>query len=345
MILYVNKTLAVTATLIGSVLSISSMLADHHLSNKADGSWKWESEYQGQSAVNTLVLESEEGKVSGSFHRGEAVLAVEEGKMDGDTLSFQISVPNDGPVFRFRGDVTETQIQGLVITQDGNEYPWLSKRALSHTDVAGTWNLRIEGDGGTVYEPNLVLKSNGSTLEGVYVATSVEQEFSAKNIKLEGTALSFDVLEENFSLNYVGHVKGTSMEGTLKFNFGDTATGDNEFTGKLKPVSKDVPTSDVDIIGKWQLRIEAGDGNVYEPTVTFRQDGDVVVGVYYATTVNQEFPVASVKFDGDQLTFIVDPDEFTAKYVGKVAGNKLTGTMEIETQDFEAEAEFTAEKQ
>ena len=71
------------------------------------GTWKWSVEPGDQKRVVTLVLKLDGGKLTGTYGSGTTEAKIEDGKIEGDEVSFAVS--------RVRGDRTfTTQYKGKV---------------------------------------------------------------------------------------------------------------------------------------------------------------------------------------------------------------------------------------
>jgi hypothetical protein len=83
----------------------------------ATGTWKWSIERNGQTFETTLKLKQEGEKLTGTISgRNNTETDIEEGKVDGDEVSFQVTREFNGNKFvqKFKGKVEGDTIKGKV---------------------------------------------------------------------------------------------------------------------------------------------------------------------------------------------------------------------------------------
>ena len=209
---------------------------------KADptGTWKWERTRNDRTIVTKLKLKLEKGKVTGFHLRGEdQKTKIEEGKLDGDKLSFRVTRERNDQKFtiKYSGKVTADSIKGEGEFSFGDRtrtFEWEAKRATEIVDVIGTWKLKIERGDGEPIEPTLKLSKNGDKLKGIY--NSRFGEIEAKDVILKDNMLSFTISREtdngSFTVKYKGKPIGRAIKGSLDYKFGDNG-GSADFEGKL----------------------------------------------------------------------------------------------------------------
>jgi len=81
------------------------------------GTWKWSVERNGQTIETTLKLKLEEMKLTGTISgRNNTETAIEDGKVDGDNVSFQVTREFNGNKFvqKYSGKVEGETIKGKV---------------------------------------------------------------------------------------------------------------------------------------------------------------------------------------------------------------------------------------
>jgi hypothetical protein len=88
-----------------------------------------------------------------------------------------------------------------------------------------------------------------------------------------------------------------------------------------------------DISGKWSTEMAGmGGGEPMKINYTFKVSGTTFTGTSEA--MGMENPVTEGKIDGDNVSFVVKVDmmgnEMKMKYKGKIAGDQITLTMEME---------------
>lgn len=81
------------------------------------GTWKWSVERNGQKVETTLKLKMEEKKLTGTISgRNNTETAIEDGKVDGDDISFTVTreFNNNKIVQKYSGKQTGDMIKGKV---------------------------------------------------------------------------------------------------------------------------------------------------------------------------------------------------------------------------------------
>jgi len=93
--------------------------------------------------------------------------------------------------------------------------------------------------------------------------------------------------------------------------------------------------SAADVSGTWKAATETPNGS-FETTFKFKVDGGKLTG----TTSNQfagEQPISEGKVEGDNVSFVVsgsfNGNDFKLNYKGKLAGDELKLTVEIQGMD------------
>jgi hypothetical protein len=100
----------------------------------ATGTWTWTMERQGQSITTTLKLKQDGDKLTGTISgRNNTETPIEEGKVDGDKISFQVKREFQGNsmIIKYHGTVEGDVIKGKTeVERDGQtrERDWEAKR-------------------------------------------------------------------------------------------------------------------------------------------------------------------------------------------------------------------------
>ena len=102
-----------------------------------------------------------------------------------------------------------------------------------------------------------------------------------------------------------------------------------------------------DISGKWVAQIPGRGGNTQETTFTFKVSGGTLTGTVTNPRGDQE--ITEGKVSGDDVSFVVvrkfQDMEMKSVYKGKVAGNEIKFTMEMQGgRGGGTPIEFTAKK-
>jgi hypothetical protein len=99
------------------------------------GTWKWSVDRNGQQVETTLKLKMEEKKLTGTISgRNNTETAIEDGKVDGDDVSFTVNREFNGTkiVQKFNGKLSKDTIKGKIeIERDGQKTSrdWEAKKS------------------------------------------------------------------------------------------------------------------------------------------------------------------------------------------------------------------------
>jgi hypothetical protein len=224
--------------------------------NDPTGIWVWSRELEGQLNRSVLKLVNKNGTLTGTYRRSGQTVPIANGKFDKGEISFDA----EGTLYeqkiraKFHGKLSDHEINGnidLVIEDNSLPLPWTAKRGVDLEDVAGTWKLKLESSNGNAIEPTLKLAVDKEALKGTYQGRFGEQP--ARELKLEGNQLSWQVLADRngrkFKGVYKANIEGSSLKGNLEFDLGGNS-GTMEFTGERqqpkadagKPVGSIAPT-------------------------------------------------------------------------------------------------------
>lgn len=98
-----------------------------------------------------------------------------------------------------------------------------------------------------------------------------------------------------------------------------------------------------DVAGTWNIMLDIG-GNTATPSVTFKQDGETLTGIYHSQMVGEQKITGTIK--GNDISF-----GFTASFDGKAVKVTYSGTVEKSTMKGKVafgdlgEGAFSAKKQ
>ena len=166
-------------------------------------------------------------------------MKLEQGKLDGDKLSFQVTREFNDRKFlvKYEGRLSEESIKGTLeftFNDQSRSFDWEAKRATELADVLGTWNFKITTNNGRVIETSLKLAKDGEKLKGTYTARN--RDIEAEQVTLKDNLLSFRVTREGdgrkFVATYKGKPIGDSIKGTVDYKI-DDRSGSAGFEGKL----------------------------------------------------------------------------------------------------------------
>jgi acetyl esterase/lipase len=102
-----------------------------------------------------------------------------------------------------------------------------------------------------------------------------------------------------------------------------------------------------DVIGKWKLKYEAGDGQTHEPVVTITRNGQDLKGE--CAEGDQKSPVKDLRFKDGQLSFRRDGQHngtpASATFEGRVKGDAIEGEGRWEYQGMSGSFPFTGKRE
>jgi hypothetical protein len=219
-----------------SSLALLVLSLGTHAAEKVDptGMWTWNFTTQnGDTITSTLNLKREGDKLTGTVTgRNGNETAIQNAKLNGEDLSFQVVRERDGNTFttKYHGTVTGDTIKGkMEFERDGEtrSRDWEAKRKGSKTagDLTGNWQYSFTTSGGQTFEPTLKLKQDGDKVSGVLVFG--ENERAISDGKVSNGEFSFKVTRERdgetFTTKYTGKVVGDTLKGKINSNYGGTA--------------------------------------------------------------------------------------------------------------------------
>lgn len=208
-------------------------------------------------------------------------------------------------------------------------------------DPSGTWKWKRELEGNE-NESVLKLKLDKDKLIGTY--TRGEFKSDVKNGKIDKDELSFEVAGKYGDLDieakFRGKVEKDGIKGSIDLNAGGQS-GSIDWDAKRGLDYEDV-------VGKWQLRVESPEGQVYEPVLTLATDKDKKPEGVYTTQEIGEFKLQDITIkDADLLFKIVaerDGNKVTIAYTTKPAGDAIKGKVKLTFNENDFELDFTGKR-
>jgi hypothetical protein len=204
------------------------------------GTWRWDLDMNGETISNVLKLEADkEGKLTGTLEASDRKLAVENGQVDKEEVTFSITLELEQTIqVLFKGKQSGDSIQGKFTAKtpdDEREFKWDAKRSVETADVLGTWQLEIETPDGQMLKPVLLLEKHSDGLKGSY--TNAGKQLEAKELKLKDNNLYFEIDADYqgspLHVEFKGRPYGAKLKGTLEYSVnGDS--GEIDFTGTRK---------------------------------------------------------------------------------------------------------------
>ena len=223
-------------TLAALALTVSVSAAENKNAVDPTGAWKWKFETQnGQTIESSAKLKLESEKLTGTFiGRDGAEVAIKDGKLKQDEISFTVVRERDGQTMtsRYSGKLAGDTIKGKFETErDGQtrSRDWDAKRET--TMATGMWKWNFEIPNGQTLEPSAKVKQEGDKLTGVLIMGDQERPISEGTIK--SGEVSFKVVskrdDRTITSKYNGKLSGDTIKGKWDSDWsGDVVTRDWE---------------------------------------------------------------------------------------------------------------------
>ena len=204
------------------------------------GTWRWNFEINGDSIENVLKLDiDKDGKLTGTLEARGIKMNVQQGKVSGNEVSFQVEVELEQTItVQFQGKIDGDKVDGDFTAKgdgDSREFPWEAKRSVLAADVIGAWKLKIETADGETLEPILTITEKGKDLLATYAIN--DKTVDARELTLKDNQLTFEVDSEYqgapVHVEFTGRPQGAKIKGSLEYSL-DGNSGELDFTGMRK---------------------------------------------------------------------------------------------------------------
>ena len=359
-------------TLVAAVLAIGILNRTAWADDKPDaaklaGTWKITvTTDDGQTYHPTLKIKHEGGQLAGTFvsDSGQEV-KVTELKLDGGKLTFKCTHDLGGqPInLKFEATVAADALDGKVDYELGGDTGTVklnAKRAVEAVKLAGTWKITAKTDDGQTYHPTLKLEQHSDQITGTYI-TDDGQQVKVQDAKLDGGKLTFKVTHDfggqPINLKFEGTVASDALNGKVDYEVGgDTGTvkfdakrDEAKPEGAAKPAAPaPKPAPETALVGSWQLKLTAPDGNSYEPSLKLTRQGDIVVAIYIGTDKSENEVKELTLKDGAisfRVTRQLGGQDLVLRFHGKLETGTVKGKVDFEfsgqsgTGDFEGKLE------
>ena len=205
---------------------------------------------------------------------------------------------------------------------------------------AGTWTWNFVNQNGDTIESVAKLKIEGDKLSGTVMRGANGMESPIENAKWSGEEISFETSRKRdgntFISKYNGKFSGNSIKGKMELNFnGEPVNRDWEAVRGPRGIS-----------GNWKYTFTTSGGQIFEPKLKLKQQGDDVTGVLIFN--ENEAPISAGKVAGDDISFDVvrerDGQTFTSNYRAKLDGDTLKGQITSNFGGGKRVAEFEAKR-
>lgn len=334
----------------GLFLAMGQVAARAEEKVEATGTWKVLVNRPGRPAAeSTLKVERSGDKLVGVMMdpQGRSTTIRDAQFKDGE-LSFRIVIPRDGRElsFAYKGKITADTFKGnasISLFGQNRSFPFSGRRLKPEEILAGLWKITLTLQAGQNLQPTLRLKQEGQQWSGGYLGTT-GKELPLQVLKFKDGELSFrivDVIEEDkVPFEYVGKLKGETINGTAKLGTGkDTVT--------LKFQAHKIQASTVNLAGTWKLKVPFKQGGTtFEPTLKLTQEGNSFTGTYQGE--QGETKIADGLIFGEEFSFEVlrerEGKRYRLKYQGKVKGETIKGFADYDFDGMSGSLEFEGKK-
>jgi hypothetical protein len=199
------------------------------------------------------------------------------------------------------------------------------------TDMSGTWDVTFNTQNGPM-AASITIRKDGDKLAGTMTGPQgdVAVEGSQKD---NAIALNLSVQTPNgqFAIAMSGRQDGDAVAGTVDFG----GRGQGEWTGKRRGALPTASTpaavqaeKPAEVSGVWAFTIETGSGTS-TPTVTFKQDGEKLMGHYSSQVLGERDFTGTIK--GNAINFTVEADlqgqAIKVTYSGTVDKDTMKGKV------------------
>jgi hypothetical protein len=207
-------------------LVYSAFAAESNATAKLDGSWKWTFTMPDGSKIEPRAKLKRDGDTltGTSRFRSGATVPIQDGKIDGDTVSWNVVREHDGRkvTTRYEGKLTGDAIKGTVSSDWAGEtrsYPWEATRTSETPEGDWKWDVAF----GEFRSSNTAkLKLEGKKLTGK--VKSRDREYDIKDGKFESGQISFTVKRDrdgnDIVTTYRGKLDGDTIRGEMETAFG-----------------------------------------------------------------------------------------------------------------------------
>ncbi|MFN3191195.1 MAG: hypothetical protein ACE361_11770 [Aureliella sp.] len=187
----------------------------------------------------------------------------------------------------------------------------------------------------------LRLTTEGNSLFGTY-----ENQTMDANIvdgKIDNGAVSFrfeaEVDGSEVEAKFAGKVSGDEIKGTVNLSLAGEDYGEFDWNPS-RFVGKD------EVVGTWEFRFTAADGNEYTPVLTIKEDNGKVFGEIGGE--GESAKIESIEIKDNQFTFDYSTDyqgsELNLTYKCSPVGHHLSGICEFELQGETGEFDIAAKR-
>ena len=210
-----------------------------------------------------------------------------------------------------------------------------------NADASGTWKWSVTTQNGQTNESTLKLKQEGNKLTGAMVGRN-GNETAITDGQIQDNNLSFNITRERNSVSvtakYQGKLDGDVIKGTITTER-NGRTNSREWEAKREKV--------INAAGVWKWSFTTQAGDKYESELALKQSANILTGMLKGR--RGETAIEDGKLTGDTVTFTVtrerDGEKFVTKYSGKIAGDVITGKIEMGSGDQARSRDWEAKRE
>jgi hypothetical protein len=207
-------------------IAFSALASDSADAPKIDGLWKWSFTMpDGYKVEPRAKLKREGDTLTGtSRFRSGAPAPIQDGKVNGDTISWSVVREHDGRkvTTRYEGKLKGDTINGTISSDWAGEaktYSWEAKRTQETPEGEWKWEVAF-GEFRTSYSTKL--KLDGRKVSGK--VKSRDREYDIKEGRWKDGELTFTVERERDGVDivskYRGKIDGDTIKGAVETAFG-----------------------------------------------------------------------------------------------------------------------------
>lgn len=215
-----------------------------------------------------------------------------------------------------------------------------AENAVKQFPLDGTWQWDFAMPDGGKVTPRVKFKTEENALTGVS-RFRAGSETTVTNIVLNGDRVSFDVVREHEGETVLTHYSGRLASNTIAGKVTMKSNGEERSYDWLA-----TRVSGLD--GVWTVSVDVGRDRPFESRLTLKQEGERVTGKL--RSFRRDSDIHRGRFKNGRISFEVERPAFggaeksTNRYHGRVSGDKMVGTVEmnrfggegLQTNDWEA---------
>ena len=310
------------------------------------GLWVWSIEGRnGQERKSWIKLDHDKGELSGLYLTERIQAPIENAKLRGKNITFQVVRRGFGGgggarsfATEYSGEVSENGIVGKITSSfrgEAREIDWTASRDVPDVDPVGTWTWESRGFDGESVENLITLKMDGGELSGTFSRGDTTSELG--NVAIDGVHLSFDVTMEgpqgSMTLGYAAEVDGDELDGAL------SGTGGGREWSIPFRAKRELPEPKPEGTWTWTTRRfgRGGDGGEQTHTLALKVGDAGSLNGTYSFGDEGGAEIKNAKVDGNSLTFEVERTRgertFTQRYSGTIRGDVIKGTSRLVTEE------------